>query len=75
MAKSSRKGDFEEGPGAGASSEQADEASLSARVAVDVSFSRLDRRMSGENLDVAQAAPGLVNVARGPRDEGAPARV
>ena len=44
-------------------------------VAVDVALRRLDRPMPREQLHVAQAAAGAVDVAGGDRDEAAPAGV
>src|ERR1700684_938626 len=49
-----------------------DQSPLSAGVAVDVAFGRLDRTMPGEQLHITQAAAGAVDVAGGDRDEAAP---
>jgi hypothetical protein len=56
-------------------SDQPDQAALSARVAVDVAFSRLDRWAPGEQLDVAQTAAAAVDVSRRGGDEGSSAGV
>ena len=42
---------------------------LRSRVAVDVVLGGFDRTMPGEQLDVAQAEPGAVDVAGSDRDE------
>src|SRR5271165_5329776 len=46
---------------------------LRAGVAVDIALRRLDRTMPREQLDVAQAAAGAVDVAGGEGDEATPA--
>ena len=51
------------------------QAPLGAGVAVDVALGRFDRPMSREQLDVAQAAAGAVDVAGRHRDEAAPSGV
>jgi hypothetical protein len=56
-------------------SQKADQAPLSARVAIDVAFGRLDGSMSREQLDVAQAAAAAVDVPRGGGDEGSSVEV
>src|SRR5271166_5350603 len=56
-------------------SQEADEAPLSASVAVDVALRRLDGSVPSEQLHVAQAATAGVDVAGGAGDEGAPTGV
>src|SRR5208337_404832 len=46
---------------------------LCAGVAIDVALRRFDGTMPRQQLHVAQAAPGAVDVAGGHRDEAAPA--
>jgi hypothetical protein len=51
--------------------EQRNQPPLPARVAVDVALGDLDRLVTGEQLNVAQAAAGPVRVSRRRRNEGA----
>ena len=46
-----------------------DELSLAAGVAIDVAFGRFDGSVAREQLDVAQAASGAMDIAGGDRDE------
>jgi hypothetical protein len=48
---------------------------LRAGVPVDVALGRLDGAMASEQLHVAQAAAGAMDVAGGDGDETAPARI
>jgi hypothetical protein len=52
--------------------QQPNQPPLPVRVAVDVTFRRLDGRVPGEQLDVTQAASGAMDVAGRRRDECAP---
>jgi hypothetical protein len=55
-----------------AASKHPDQSPLPVGIAVDVAFRRLDRGMAGEELHVAQAAAGAMDVAGRRRDESAP---
>src|SRR5450631_4036394 len=55
--------------------DEPDQLPLPASVAVDVAFRRLDRAMSGKELNVAQTATRPVNVSGGDSNEAASTRV
>jgi hypothetical protein len=57
------------------SSDHCDQLALHIGVAVDVPLGRLDRAITGEQLDIPQRTTGLVHEPRGAGDERPPSRM